>query len=244
MSWRTVPAFAVGVLATLAGALLVWCRGPGRADSAVTDRVVRWWAAVWLRAAGARVVVDGLEHVEPAATYVVVSNHQSNLDPMAHLRALPLSLRILAIRELFQILLLGRAMRTVGMIEVDRESPDIRQIDDAAARSLSAGHSLLVYPEGRASPDGRIGEFKDGAFIVAVTNQVPVLPVAIHGTCQVWPPGGYAIRGGEVRIAVGRPLQTSGLTHLDIAGLRDQARDVIRSAHRDLAETMTARAPS
>ena len=123
VAWRTVPAFVAGVLATLAGALLVLCRGPARADSAVTDRVVRWWAAVWLRAAGARVVVDGLEHVEPAAAYVVVSNHQSNLDPMAQLRALPLPLRVLAMRELFRIPLLGRAMRTAGMIEVDRDSP-------------------------------------------------------------------------------------------------------------------------
>jgi hypothetical protein len=47
VSWRTVPAFTVGVLATLAAALAVLCRGPARADSAVTDRIVRWWAAVW-----------------------------------------------------------------------------------------------------------------------------------------------------------------------------------------------------
>jgi len=105
MSWRTACTFVAGVLATLAGALLVLLRGPVRADSAVTDRVARWWAAVWLRAAGARVVVDGLEHVEPTASYVVVSNHQSDLDPMADLRALPLSLRVLAMRELFQILI-------------------------------------------------------------------------------------------------------------------------------------------
>ena len=241
VSWRTVPTLAAGVLATLAGAMLVWCRGPARADSPVTDRVVRWWAAVWLRMAGARVVVHGLEHAEPATAYVVVSNHQSNLDPMAHLQALPLSLRILAMRELFQILLLGRAMRTIGMIEVDRESPDFRQIDEAAARSLAAGHSLLVYPEGTASPDGTIGEFKDGAFIVAVTNQVPILPVAIHGTCRIWQPGRRAIHSGQVRIAVGRPIQTSHLTHHDAAGLRDQARDVIQSAHRDLVETMSAK---
>ena len=241
MSWRTVPALAAGVLATLAGALVVRLRGPGRADSAVTDRVVRWWAAVWLRAAGARVVVHGLEHVEPGTTYVVVSNHQSNLDPMAYLQALPLSLRVLAMRELFQIVLLGRAMRTIGMIEVDRGSPDFRRIDDAAARSLAAGHSLLVYPEGRASPDGTIGDFKDGAFIVAVANQVPVLPVTIQGTCRIWQPGRRAIHSGEARIVVGRPLQTSGLTHHDVAGLRDQARSVIQSAHRDLVETMSAK---
>ena len=130
MSWRTASTFVAGVLATLAGALLVLFRGPGRADSAVTDRVVRWWAAVWLRAAGARVVVDGLERVEPAASYVVVSNHQSDLDPMADLRALPLSLRVLAMRELFRIPLFGRTMRAAGMIEVDRASPDFREIDE------------------------------------------------------------------------------------------------------------------
>ena len=65
--------------------------------------------------------VHDLEHVRPAAAYVVVSNHQSNLDPMVHLQALPLSLRVLAKREMFQILLLGPAMRTAGMIEVDRD---------------------------------------------------------------------------------------------------------------------------
>src|SRR5271165_3518353 len=202
------------------------------------DRVVRWWAAVWLRAAGARVVVDGLEHVEPAATYVVVSNHQSNLDPMAHLRALPLSLRVLAKREMFQIWLLGPAMRAIGMIEVDRDSPDLGRIDQAAARALAAGHSLLVYPEGTTSPDGTIGEFKDGAFIIAVTSQVPVLPVAIDGTRRIWPPGRSAIHGGQVRIVVGSPLPTSGLAHHDIPRLREQARDVICSARRALDTAM------
>ncbi len=231
MSWRTAPTFVAGVLATLAVALVVLCRGPSRADSAVTDRMVRWWAAVWLRAAGARVVVQGLEHVSLATAYVVVSNHQSNMDPMVHLRALPLSLRVLAKREMFRIWLLGRAMRAIGMIEVDRDSPDLGQIDQAAARSLAAGHSLLVYPEGTTSPDGVIGEFKDGAFVVAVTSQVPVLPVAIDGTCRIWPPGRAAIRGGQVRIVVGSPLPTSGLTHHDIPALREQARNIICSAH-------------
>lgn len=232
LAWRTAPTFVAGVLATLVGSLLAWCRGPARADSTVTDRLLRWWASVWLRAAGARVVVDGLEHLDPAATYVVVSNHESCLDPIVCLGVLPLSLRALATREMFQVLVLGRVMRAVGMIEVDRDSPDYAQIDDAAARSLAAGHSLLVYPEGRVSPDGTVGAFKDGAFIVAAANQAPVVPVAIHGTRRIWPPGGLAIRGGQVRVAVGAPLGTSHLTHQDVGVLRDQAREAIRSAHR------------
>ena len=244
MAWRTVPAFVAGVLATVAGAVVVWCRGPGRADSGVTDRLVRWWASVWLRAAGAQVVVHGLEHVDPAATYVVVSNHQSSLDPLVHLRVLPLSLRALAMGELFQVPVLGRAMRTVGMIEVDRDCPDFGQIDAAAARSLAARHSLLVYPEGRISPDGTIGAFKDGAFIIAATSQVPVLPVAIHGSRRIWPPGRRAIHSGQVRVTVGRPLPASHLAGHDVASLCDQARDAICSAHQDLVAAMSASAVS
>jgi 1-acyl-sn-glycerol-3-phosphate acyltransferase len=239
-AWRTVPTFAAGVLATVAAAGVVSCRGPARADSAVTDRLVRWWASVWLRTAGARVVVHGLEHLDPAATYVVVSNHQSSLDPLVQLRVLPLSLRVLAMRELFRIPVLGHAMRTAGMIEVDRDCPDVGQIDAAAARSLAAGHSLLVYPEGRISRDGAIGEFKDGAFIIAVASRTPVLPVAIQGTRRIWQPGRRAIHSGQVHVTVGHPMPASHLTGHDVAGLRDQARDAICSAHRDLAGATAA----
>ncbi|HYA50444.1 MAG TPA: lysophospholipid acyltransferase family protein [Streptosporangiaceae bacterium] len=186
----------------------------------------------------------GAEHVDPAASYVVVSNHQSSLDPLVHLRVLPLSLRALAMRELFQVPVLGRAMRTVEMIEVDRERPDFGEIDAAAARSLATGHSLLVFPEGRISPDGTIGEFKEGAFIIALANQMPVLPVAIHGTRRIWQPGRRAIHSGQVRVTVGPPLPTGHLTGHDVARLCDQARDAICSAHRDLIAAMSARAVS
>jgi 1-acyl-sn-glycerol-3-phosphate acyltransferase len=181
-----------------------------------------------------------LEQLSAAGPCVIVSNHQSSLDPIVHLHALPVSLRVLAMRELFRIPLFGAALRKIGMIEVDRQSPDFGEIDTEAARDLAAGHWLLAYPEGRISPDGTIGEFKDGAFIIAVTAQVPVVPVAIHGTGRIWPPGRRAIHAGPVRVVAGHPLPTSGLTHRDVAGLRDRARDVICSAHRDLVAVMEA----
>ena len=236
MFWRTVPTFAAGVLATMAGAVLVWWRGAARADSARTDLIARWWAGVWLRAAGARVTVSGMEHLSTAGPCVVVSNHQSALDPVVALRVLPVSLRVLAMRELFQIPLFGSAIRMIGMIEVNRDSPDFAEIDTEAAGALAAGHSLLAYPEGRISTDGTIGDFKDGAFIIAIANQVPVVPVAIHGTRRIWPPGRKAIRSGPVHVTAVSPLPTSGLTHHDAAGLRAQAREAICTTHHDLQE--------
>jgi Acyltransferase len=131
-----------------------WCGAGGRrVDSALTDRMVRWWARVWLRAAGARAAVDGLESVASVAPCVMVSNHQSNLDPIVHLATLPLSLRVLAKREMFRIWLLGPAIRTIGMIEVDRDSPDFPRIDRAAARDL-AGRALAA---GRPGGDDLAG---------------------------------------------------------------------------------------
>ena len=188
-SWRTVPTFAAGVLATAAGAVLVRGRGAARADSAITDRIMRWWAAVWPALRGGAGDLRWPGAPQRGRPLMIVSNHQSLLDPIVHLHALPVSLRVLAMRELFRIPLFGAALRRIGMIEVDRESPDFGQIDTEAARDLAAGHWLLAYPEGRISPDGTIGEFKDGAFIIAVTAQVPVVPVAIHGTGRIWPPG-------------------------------------------------------
>jgi 1-acyl-sn-glycerol-3-phosphate acyltransferase len=226
------------VLATVTAIVLVRCRGPGRADSAVTDRIVRWWAGAWLRAAGARVAVDGLEQVSTDGPCMIVSNHQSSLDPIVQLRVLPVSLRVLAMRELFRIPVFGSALRMIGMIEVDRDSPDFGEIDTGAARALAAGHWLLAYPEGRISPDGAVGEFRDGAFIIAIANRVPVVPVAIHGTRRIWPPGRRVIHAGPVRVAARSPLQTSSLTHRDVARLREQARDGICSAHRDLVAAM------
>ena len=240
LPWRTVPTFAAGVLATAAGAVLVWCRGAARADSGFTDRIMRWWAGVWLRAAGARVACSDLEHLSAVGPCVVVSNHQSLLDPIVHLHALPVSLRVLAMHELFRIPLFGAALHAIGMIEVDRQSPDFGEIDTEAARDLAAGHWLLAYPEGRISLDGAIREFKDGAFIIAITAQVPVVPVAIHGTGRIWPPGRRVIRAGPVRVVAGHPLPTSGLTYGDVDRLRDQAREVICTAHRDLVAAMDA----
>lgn len=161
-------------------------------------------------------------------------------DAVVHLRALPLSLRVLARHDLFRIWLFGPALRMIGMIQVDRESPDFRQIDQAAARDLAAGHSLLAYPEGTTSPDGTIGAFKDGAFIIAIASQVPIVPAAIHGTRRIWPPGRAAIHAGQVRGVAASPLQTTGLTQHDVARLREQARDAICAAHRKLAAAMSA----
>ncbi|GAB2831228.1 hypothetical protein GCM10022221_32590 [Actinocorallia aurea] len=227
-AWRTVPALTAGVLATIVGAfavLLLPLRGPRR--RVAVDAILRTWARAWCLAAGARITVDGLEKLEPGATYVVVSNHTSNLDPMIHLAIFGGRLRILAKRELFRVPLLGQGMRAAGLVEVDRRNADRGSINRGVAAAFAAGSSLLVYPEGTFSYETGLRPFKPGAFMIAITHGVPVVPVTLRGVDTVWPARRLRIRPARVHVTIGTPLPTKHLTPADAPGLTAATRTTI-----------------
>jgi len=169
-----------------------------------------------------------------------VSNHLSNLDIMAHFVALPIPVRVLTKRELYGVPVFGRAMRAIGTIEVDRAQADVEEINRQAAENLSAGRSIIVYPEGGRSRSGSLGAFKSGAFSIAIANGVPVCPVTIEGSHRCWVPGERRIRRGEIRVIVGDVIDTTGLGADDVGRLRDEARGVIESTYRHLTTTSSS----
>jgi len=223
-SARSLPTAASGLAATavVVAVLAVACRS-GR-QSQLVDPLLRCWARAWLVPAGVHLKVEGVEHIRPGQTYMVVSNHQSNLDPIVHIAGIPLPLRFLAMRALFDLPLLGAVMRNIGMIEVDREDPDMTTIRDGTRRALSRRISVLVYPEGKTSGDGSIDGFHAGAFVLAVSNGVPILPVTLMGAHAVWKPGSNAIHGGVVRLVIGEPIATDQMTTRDAVRLSDDVR--------------------
>ena len=221
---RTVATAVSGIGATVVVLAVVGIAARGPRPSRLVDGALRAWARCWLRPAGARLEVAGRENLDARVAYLVVSNHQSNLDPIAHLAALPIPLRFLAMRGVFALPAVGAALRRLGMIEVDRSDPDGRAIADGTARALAAGASVLVYPEGGTSGDGTVGPFRSGAFRLAIANRVPIVPVATYGTRDVWPTDRNVISAGVVRIVVGAPIATSGMTDADVIALRDRVR--------------------
>lgn len=231
-AWRTLPALAVGALATLlSSAGLLAC--PSRLRSrAFVDRLLYFWSRSWLLATGARIEVEGLEHLDRVAPCVVVSNHQSNLDPMVYLASFRGSIRILTKRELFSVPLLGAALRVVGMVEVDRTGPDRDAIGQAAAHTLAQGLPVLVFPEGTTSRDGELLPFKDGAFEIAVATGVPLLPAAVINSRDVWPGKRLTIRPGTVRLILCEPVLTDHLTREDVPELRARVWELLASTRR------------
>ncbi len=215
-----------------AGSLVVWVerifpnRGYGQRIFSASARLAN-------RLLGVRVEVIGLHNLDPAQTYVFTPDHRSHVDITALMAALP-TVRFAAKRELFDEPVLGAAMRAVGMIPIDRENPAIakRALDEAAAK-LGRTVSLVIFPEGTRAPAGQMLPLKGGAFVLAIREQVPVVPVALHNTAHVMPAHGYlTILGGRVVVEILDPIPTAGLTFEDRHQLKERVHGALVHALR------------
>lgn len=225
---RTVRTIVVGVGVTaFACAAILWLtfRNP---DSPKVEKVIRMWARTWLRAADVVLQVRGAEHIDPTQSYVIVSNHRSNLDIPAHFITIPTPLRFLAKTELFAIPVLGTTMRKIGIVEVDRARGAAihRELNASASDNLRHARSLMVYPEGTRSRDGSMRDFKKGAVAIAIENQMPIVPVTTYGSYRAWPPK-KLVKGGTVITVVGKPIETTGLTRVHTGSLTQSIREQI-----------------
>jgi 1-acyl-sn-glycerol-3-phosphate acyltransferase len=179
------------------------------------------------RLLGIRLEVSGLDRVvgERAALYCI--NHRSNVDVVVFEALFPRCPRLRGLykAEVGRVPVLGRAMRLVGFVPVDRanRASAIASVDAAAAR-LAAGDSFLIAPEGTRARGEEMLPFKKGGFVMAIKAQVPVVPVALHGTAEAMPRGRFWVRPGVVRVEVGEPVPTAGLTLDD----RDRLMETVR----------------
>ena len=178
------------------------------------------------RALGVRVTIRGKELAAEGGPYIFTPNHQAHIDIAALLGYLPGNNRFASKKELFDEPVLGAVMRTLGMLPVDRDDP--MQSIDVLNRALREGHSIIIFPEGTRSRDGRLLPFKKGAFVAAIEMGYPIVPVIVKGTRRVMPKGGYlSIHPGNVEIVVKPPIATRGLDYQDRERLRDAVREII-----------------
>ena len=204
--------------------------------SSLWDRsgdVGHWCARTWsswiLKTTGVRVSVTGLERLDPRRSYVLAANHQSLYDIPILFAALPLQLRIVAKASLGSFPFLGWHLQRTGHLLVDRKNPGA-DIVDKMKRLVGESHSLIVFPEGTRSVDGRVGRFKKGSFVVAIDAQLPIVPVSVAGSRHVMSKGQLMVRPGDVRVTVHEPIPTAGVTRQQIIEFGSHVRDVVRSA--------------
>jgi len=199
-------------------------------------RCARAWSWLILKTTGVRVTVSGLDLLDPARSYVFAANHQSIYDIPIVFASLPYQLRIVAKDSLGRIPFLGWHLQRTGHLLVNRKNPGA-DIVDKMKRLVGASHSLIVFPEGTRSVDGRVGRFKKGPFVVAIDAQLPVVPVSVAGSRQVMSKGQLMVRPGEVRVTIHEPIPTAGVTRREIIEFGNHVRDVVRRAVDEPATT-------
>jgi 1-acyl-sn-glycerol-3-phosphate acyltransferase len=192
--------------------------------------IARLWGKIQLRMTGTKVTIKGLENIDPRQSYILTSNHQSVFDIFAFLGYLPIQFRWIAKAELFRLPFLGWAMTRTGYIPIERESPKkaYRSMLQAAEK-VKTGTSILIFPEGTRSPNGKLQPFKKGVFLIALKSQAPILPIAIRGTSRIMVKGDWRAYPGDVEIIVDRPLETSGLASEKEDALSQRVRDILIS---------------
>ena len=193
-------------------------RAAAAGDTATVEQIVNQhiprWSRGILKVTGVSLSVDGLENIPKDRPCVFVANHRSYYDIPLLLAGLEKPHGILAKEELEKIPLLNRWMKLLGCVFVQRD--DVR----------------VIFPEGTRykGEEGGAGEFKAGAFRIAVKTGAPVVPVAVTGARALFETNGNRCRPGSVRIKIMSPIQTAGMSKAEQKQLPDAVRQSILAA--------------
>jgi len=193
--------------------------------------LIRSWFSWILMSAGARIdtVIDSSFDI--SKPYIGVSNHLSYFDIPATAYAVPVDWRFIAMRSLFYVPLLNSGLKHAQMISIDRKSPEAAyQSLDRAAKQVIKGHTVLIYPEGGISPNGRLQPFKKGAFYLAIRSGIPILPIVLIGSNDVFSIHRKESHPGTIRIKVLEPIPTDGLGEQEIPELQERVRRIMIEA--------------
>ncbi len=227
--WRTVFFLipAIGVYTIVLGSISLL--------STLVDRrgytahgCARIWARLILITTGVRVTRQG--ELPPVGTsYVFASNHQSIYDIPVILWTLPNQLRIIAKASLGSFPFLGWHLRLSGHLLVDRENPGA-SVFKKMQRMIGQGASLIIFPEGTRSRDGKVGRFKGGVFLLAIESGLPIVPISVSGTRHVMLKGRLTTCPGDVTLTVHAPISTAGMTRENARSLAAQVQAVVSEA--------------
>ncbi len=200
-----------------------------------TGRIIHRWIAVpWARiivwVSGVRVDVQGLENLDARVPRIYLTNHQSFFDIFTLLAALPVDFKFLLKQELMRIPVLGFTMKRARYIAIDRSNPRkaVQSMNEAAER-IKAGASVVVFPEGTRSEDGRLQPFKRGGFLLALKAGCELVPVTIEGSNLVAPKGSLRIKPGRITLTIGKPIPLAGYSKKNVDELIARAHDAMRS---------------
>jgi len=184
--------------------------------------------AMWMF--GVTVEARGISRVDSSKGYVFMPTHVGHLDSSALAIVIPQPLFWVFKKELSRIPLFGWALLAMGQVMVDRSNVNqARQSMRDICKDLTGNMSILIYPEGTRSKDGKLQPFKKGGFHLALGTGLPIVPVRILGSHELLPSGALTVRPGHVVVELFDPIPTEGKAESDIPDLMAQVKAALLS---------------
>jgi 1-acyl-sn-glycerol-3-phosphate acyltransferase len=202
-------------------------------SSLVNQRIGSYFGGViWSRVnaffAPMFVKVTGRNNVQKNVSYVVIANHQSYYDIFLIYGWLGIDIKWIMKKELAKIPGLGFGSKKVGHIFLDRSNSRVAvESLNAAKKKLVNGTSVVIFPEGTRSKTGKTGSFKKGAFKLALDLGLPILPVSITGTREMWPANTLDLFPGRCKLVIHKPIDITSYSEDSIAELMNSAKEII-----------------
>lgn len=188
-----------------------------------------WWARIFCWLTWVRVTVSGRENISPNKSYVFVANHQGAYDIFSVYGYLGHNFRWMMKKSLEKIPFVGATCKRAGHIFVDKSSPSaIRHTMEHAEKQLAGGMSVVVFPEGARTLDGKMHAFRRGAFMLATEFKLPVVPLTIDGAYKILPRTAVLPLPGHIHITIHKAILPSAEGH-DLQRLMQDSYTAIES---------------
>lgn len=192
--------------------------------------ISKLWANFMLWATFVKVEIINREKILKDRTYIIVSNHQSAFDILAIVTTLGIQFRWVIKKELLKVPLFGYALYASRNIFIDRSnsSKAIESVNRGIER-LHPGTGVIFFAEGTRSRDGKIHDFKKGAFVTAIAKKLTILPITVNGSRKILTKGSWMITPGKIQVVVADPIETDGYSEKNLEELVKRTRDIIVS---------------
>ena len=226
---RTIWAAFVTLVATIPLASATIVVAIFHSSSPLIYWIIRLWAKAIVAGAGINLKAENVELIEPGKRYIIVANHYSYFDIPCIFAAIPQPIRFMAKVSLFKIPIFGWAIARAGFIPIDRQNrrTAVKSFDLAAER-IRKGNTIVIFPEEGRSRHREMKPFQRGGFLLALKSQLPIVPVAVDGTFDVFRVGAKRVTPGTVTVKVTPPIPTEGLSLRDKERLLTESRDRIQ----------------
>ena len=224
---------------TIPVAYSIWFVGLFNKFTKIKYYIAQSWTVPWMWAARSKVTLIKNFDYKKNQPYVVISNHLSNLDPMMQFKYLKIKWVFMAKKEVYKLPFFRTAAKSFNFIKVDRsDKNDRRSINEQAKTLFKNGWSIMVYPQGTRAKADNFLPFKSGAFHIALDNNIPILPVVIAGTGDIWPRGSKFMKSGKAIINTLEPIDISKYSKENIDQLVLETQEKMNNVYKELTASI------